>query len=118
MLTKKGTWLAVGSVLALIVCWATMAFIVNYSAITPLCNTEYAPGYSGRAFRAVAYGDSEEQVLALLGEPLVRHDGGSGGADLYLMYSRPAHSNGNYFSRIIILRGGRVAGKLHELYVD
>jgi outer membrane protein assembly factor BamE (lipoprotein component of BamABCDE complex) len=118
MLRKKGTWFVVASVLVLIVCWATMAFILNYSAITLVRNTEYAPGYSDRAFRAVAYGDSEEQVLALLGEPLVRHHGGSNTSHLYLMYSRPVRSSGNYFSRIIILSNGRVTGKRHELYVD
>lgn len=33
-------------------------------------DTEYAPGYSERAFRAVELGDAEAEVLAALGEPL------------------------------------------------
>jgi len=37
-------------------------------------DTQYAPGYSEKAFRSIKIGDSEQQVQSLLGAPLSTYD--------------------------------------------
>lgn len=85
-----------------------------FSLIVPM-DTEYAPGYSTAAFRAVHLGMSEEQVLALLGPPLrePRWD-----KNHYAFYSI-SPSDGNYWQRILGYdEQGRVAGITVGLWID
>ena len=76
-------------------------------------STQYAPGYSARAFRTVKIGMTESQVYTLLGQPLDTH---TAGGNLYLWYSIPKKSH--FRDRRIILRDGIVTDKNAEFYVD
>ena len=86
--------------------------------IAPARHTEYAAGYSAKAFRAIAEGDSEERVLDLLGEPLERNPNSQDPSYVYLRYSRGAGPSSRYFSRIILLKDGRVVRKWREVHLD
>jgi len=99
-------------------CLAVSAFALNMLVVTPLRNTEYAPGYSGKAFRAVAVGDSEERVLDLLGEPLERNSNAQDLPHVYLRYSRAIGPSESHLGRVILLKGGQVARIWHEIYLD
>jgi len=46
--------------------------IESYYAPNPAIDTVFAPGYSEEKFAMIRSGDSHEDVLALLGEPLER----------------------------------------------
>ncbi len=96
----------IGSVLVTV---AFLAFIFLFTF-----DTEYAPGYSEDAFRAVEIGDSSEEVLCLLGQPL-RVYGLNGEV---LSYSR-SPSGSNYLMRDIVLDSeGRVAEIWSQIYWD
>jgi len=53
-------------------------------------------------------------VLRLLGQPL---DTGTYDGATILRYARSTHDS-SYHVRVIVLRDGRVAEKLHNFYVD
>ena len=93
-----GLSVVVGSLLV------TVAFLVFIFVFT--FDTEYAPGYSETAFRSVRIGDSREEVLQVLGQPLRVY--GSEGEVEVLSYSR-SPSGSNYLMRDIVLDSeGRV----------
>jgi hypothetical protein len=95
-----------GSVLVTV---AFLAFIFLFTF-----DTEYAPGYSEEAFRAVEIGDSREEVLCLLGQPL-RVYGLNGDV---LSYSI-SPSGSNYLVRAIVLDSeGRVMEIRSQIYWD
>lgn len=88
---------------------AFLAFIFLFTF-----DTEYAPGYSEEAFRAVEIGDSREKVLGLLGQPL-RVYGLDGKVQ---SYSR-SPSGSNYLMRDIVLDSeGRVVEIWKQIYWD
>jgi hypothetical protein len=111
--SKTATWRkilgfssAIGSVLV------TLAFLVFIFFFT--FDTEYAPGYSEEAFRAVEIGDSKEGILSLLGQPL-RVYGIDGEVQ---SYSR-SPSGSNYLMRDIVLDSeGRVVEIRSQVYWD
>lgn len=93
-----------------------------------LMNTQYSDDYSHASFRRIRRGDTEQEVLDLLGEPLMRigpygvHPCGSTecppeGSNLSLVYSMPPNlRNTNYRSRIVVLESGvvtEVKGRFH-----
>jgi hypothetical protein len=80
-----------------------MLLLLNTTLIQPWHNTRYAPGYSARAFYSVAYGDSEQRVLELLGEPLERNPASQNPAYIYLRYSKAIGPSETHLSRIILL---------------
>ena len=95
-----------GSVLVTV---AFLAFIFLFTF-----DTEYAAGYSEEAFRAVEIGDSREEVMCLLGQPL-RVYGLDGKVQ---SYSR-SPSGSNYLMRDIVLDSeGRVVEIWSQLYWD
>ena len=125
-LLRSRTWRLAGAlVIAALVIGSVRVGIVSidrpdplrdqvFSLIVPM-DTEYAPGYSTAAFRAVHLGMSEEQVLALLGPPLrePRWDNHH-----YAFYSI-SPSDGNYWQRILGYdEQGRVAGITVGLWID
>ena len=59
---------------------AVITGVVGFLGMAPpfvFAPSIYASGYSEAAFDKIEVGDSEETVLKILGEPLVRHDGQS-----------------------------------------
>jgi len=110
---KIATWreaLGLSSVAgSVLVTAAFLAFVFIFTF-----DTEYAPGYSEEAFRAVEIGDSREEVMCLLGQPLRVY--GLGGE--VLSYSR-SPSGSNYLMRDIVLDSeGRVVEIWSQLYWD
>jgi hypothetical protein len=96
----------IGSVLV------TLAFLTFIFFFT--FDTEYASGYSEEAFRAVEIGDSKEEILSLLGQPL-RVYGIDGEVQ---SYSR-SPSGSNYLMRDIVLDSeGRVVEIRSQVYWD
>lgn len=87
--------------------------------------TEYASGYSDSGFRRLRKGMTEEDVRALLGEPLLRLDiatqnklspGGSAKAEAW-RYSRTPN-DGSYRKRIVCFEDGKVDTVLSEYWLD
>jgi hypothetical protein len=111
-------WLAVALGFLAVACLAVSSFTLYLSIVSPILNTEYAPGYSGRAFRAVAVGDSEERVLHLLGDPLERNPNAQDPSYVYLRYSRAIGPSDSHLGRVILLRDGQVARIWDEIYLD
>jgi len=96
----------IGSILVTV---AFLAFIFLFTF-----DTEYAPGYSKEAFRAVEIGDFKEEVLRLLGQPLRVY----GQVGEVLSYSR-SPSGSNYLMRDIVLDNeGRVVEIRSQIYWD
>jgi|GEM_PF-1188669 len=108
-----GTSVALGALLVAVAC--------TFIAILFPFDTEYAPGYSEAAFRSVLIGDSREEVIALLGEPLFVHSVGTEGTPTWgewLRYSR-SPSGKNYLVRQFMLDSeGRVVKILREVWWD
>lgn len=108
-----GTSIALGALLVAVAC-TCIAILFPF-------DTEYAPGYSEAAFRSVQIGDSKEEVLALLGEPLLAGTFGTEGTPTWgewLRYSR-SPSGKNYLLRTIVLDSeGRVLRVVSETYWD
>lgn len=115
---RHRSWLAVALGFLAVACLAILTFTLYLSIVTPILNTEYAPGYSGKAFRAIAVGDSEEEVLRLLGEPLERNPSVQDPSYVYLRYSRAIGPSESHLGRVILLRDGQVARIWHEVYLD
>ncbi len=110
---KFGSSVALGALLVAVIC-----MFITY--IFPF-DTEYAPGYSEAAFRSVQIGDSREDVIALLGEPLFVHTVGVEGTETWgewLRYSWSPSSK-NYLVRQFMLDGeGQVVKILSEVWWD
>jgi hypothetical protein len=115
---KYSSWLAAAVGLLVVACLAMSTLTLYLSIVFPVLNTEYAPGYSGKAFRAVAVGDSEERVLHLLGEPLERNPNAQDPSYVYLRYSRAIGPSESHLGRVILLRDGQVVRIWHEIYLD
>lgn len=113
-----------------VVCWAFLAFMAS---LVPLhfwlldgldgllfslgsdISTVYAPGYSDHAFRRVRVGMSSNEVVALLGPPLVvtiHTDGREGWA-----YSDKERDT-SHFQRGVSFRNGVVCSKNSSYYMD
>lgn len=110
---KFGSSVALGALLAVVVCMFS-AYIFSF-------DTEYAPGYSEAAFRSVRIGDSREEVIALLGEPLFVHSVGVEGTETWGEWLRYfwSPSSENYLVRQFMLDSeGRVVKILRKVYWD
>ena len=98
----------IGSILA------TLAFLIFVFFFT--FDTEYAPGYSEEMFRAVKVGDSKEEILSLLGQPLRVYDLGT---DREVLGYSISPSGSNYLMRDIVLDSeGRVVEIRSQAYWD
>jgi hypothetical protein len=91
---RHRSWLAVALGFLAIACLAVSTFTLYLSIVTPILNTEYTPGYSGKAFRA--------QDLSYV----------------YLRYSRATGPSDSHVGRVILLRDGQVVRIWHEIYLD
>jgi outer membrane protein assembly factor BamE (lipoprotein component of BamABCDE complex) len=62
------------STLTRVFLWTTLVLLVLLGILAALLlrslDTQYAPGYSERAFKSLKIGDSEERVVSLLGPPI------------------------------------------------
>ena len=110
--------LAIAAGVVGLACLAVLGFFLYVGVLAPIVNTEYAPGFSEKAFSAVEIGDTEAQVLDLLGEPLERDPSQQDPSYVYLRYSRARGRSDTHRARIILLRDGRVTRVWHEVYVD
>ena len=115
---KHPIWLAVAASLLAVACLVVSTLTLYLSIVSPVLNTEYAPGYSGKAFRAVAVGDLEERVLHLLGAPLERNPSAQDPSYVYLRYSRAIGPRGSHLGRVILLKDGQVVRIWHEVSLD
>jgi len=110
---KFGSSVALGALLVAVICMF-IAYIFPF-------DTEYAPGYSAAAFRSVRIGDSKEEVITLLGEPLFVHSVGVEGTETWgewLRYSW-SPSGENYLVRQFMLDSeGRVVKIARKVYWD
>lgn len=79
-------------------------------------DTEFAHGYTDRAFRLVRPLQTKDQVLVLLGEPLTKNPNRSGSEERWT-YSRSPRST-HYRYREVRFTDGLVAGKHHHFYID
>ena len=79
-------------------------------------DTEYAAGYSDKAFRNVRSGMTEANVLALLGEPLEKSPRRPDGTEGWRYARSP--SDASYRVRVIRLRHGIVTSVRHHFYYD
>jgi len=80
-------------------------------------DTEYAPGYSDKVFRALDFGTGRVVVEQLLGPPLLAKEFPSG--ETYLYYSRHGKQFGSYFIRILVLDGaGLLVARRSYFYLD
>ena len=106
-------------VLPLVACSAICVAALIALWMAPLQNTRYAPGYSEKAFRAVAVGDSEGRVLDLLGEPLEQtFNYASDLPRTYLWYTKPIGPSQNYALRNIVIEDGQVAQIYSQIWLD
>jgi outer membrane protein assembly factor BamE (lipoprotein component of BamABCDE complex) len=84
-------------------------------ALVATLETRYAPGYSERRFHEVAVGQSRDEVLARLGEPLRK---GAHDSTESWSYSESPNDT-HYWCRVVIFDGtGRVSRVHAELYAD
>jgi len=110
---KFGTSIALGALLAAVV-YTFIAYVFPF-------DTAYAPGYSETAFRSVRIGDSKEEVIALLGQPLSVHSVGIEGTETWGEWWRYSWSpsDTHYLLRQLLLDSeGRVVKILREIYWD
>jgi hypothetical protein len=82
-------------------------------------DTIYAPGYSENAFRKIGAGQLEEEVLALLGEPLEKKLSPASGHE-YWYYSEHGPRYQNFWNKIVIFdpSSERVSRKIDDFYSD
>lgn len=92
--------------------WVLLLFaacsICVYAIGFPRLNTRYASGYCETAFTAIQVGDSEERVLDLLGEPLIRAADVNDATRVLLWYTKPKGPSEHYLLRNIVVEEGRV----------
>ena len=80
-----------------------------------ITDTEYAKGYSDLRFRQISVGDTQERVVDVLGEPLIK--GKSRNRGEWWNYSRSPGST-HYLYRGLQLKDGVVVAKISHFYVD
>lgn len=78
-------------------------------------DTVYATAYSEAAFRRIAIGMTEDQVRALLGEPLGMRVQPFGRTSWW--FTTSPHDK-SYRQRAVVFQDGLVTQILHEFYVD
>ncbi|NVJ07390.1 outer membrane protein assembly factor BamE [Myxococcus sp. AM001] len=79
-------------------------------------STRFAPGYSWLAFRRVQPGMGRDEVVRLLGEPLVVHDTPPAGTSW--RYSK-SPTDSHYSLRVVAFSNSGVVTRVaHEYYVD
>jgi|SRR6267142_1587536 len=78
-------------------------------------DTEYAAGYSDRAFRRVRVGMAASEVLALLGPPLDKRPL-EGGRETWRWSRSPGSKS--YRVRVAVFEGDRVVKVLSSFYPD
>ena len=84
------------------------------SFLAAIDDTEYSAGYSDRGFRQIKAGMTEQEVLALVGEPL---DTLISAVGVGWRYTRSPQSH-SYHMRQLMFRDGRVSRVFREYYVD
>jgi len=102
---------------------ATMAgmvacVVVYFAFWVPGRNTVYAEGYSEEAFASVRAGDTEAQVLARLGPPLVHNAAIPGYEPAYLRYTAPKGPSENFLLRALNIEDGHVTRVYSETWYD
>ena len=91
------------------------ACFVGPLALAATLETRYAPGYSQEKFQAVDVGQSRDEVLARLGEPLRKW--GHATTESWA-YSESPHDT-HYWCRVVIFDATGHVERVHsELYVD
>jgi hypothetical protein len=100
----------------------------GYCIIWPSIGTRFAPEYSERGFDAIKPGMTQQQVAALIGQPLGwgYHTAPPGHAlkkagDVVWSYSTDTDGRGGDFawlSREVVLRDGKVAHTVRWIYYD
>ncbi len=85
-------------------------------------DTEYAPGYSERAFRSISLENTEQQVVARLGQPIsfidTSHFDFEDGTQKILTYSRSPSSTHYHLRRIWLDGEGNITRIQREIYWD
>lgn len=82
-------------------------------------DTRWAPSYSWTAFRRVQVGDTQTDVVRVLGEPLEkREDLRDGKLVVYWMYTDSPTKSHFHMRRLLFDDAGRVIRKVSEFYVD
>ena len=71
--------------------------LYRITEVVGLTDTEFAPGYSEKVFRGIDVGTSEEDVLAMLGEPLRTYSWAE--EDGFVWVYCEAASGGRYWER-------------------
>lgn len=84
-------------------------------ALMATLETEWAPNYREFEFHRIQPGETREQVLARLGEPLERF---ARGARESWVYTRSPNSNHYWYRVVYFDSSGRVESTYHELYFD
>lgn len=79
-------------------------------------DTEYAPGYTEKGFREVRLGQTRDDVIALLGQPLHKRSVRKGAAEGWLYSQSPGSRDYRY--REIQFADGLVTHRIHYYYVD
>ncbi|QSQ23640.1 hypothetical protein JY651_01240 [Pyxidicoccus parkwayensis] len=106
-------WLVLGASLMTMVLLFFGLAMVFYSVAATVW-TEWAPDYREVQFHLIELGDTQEQVLARLGEPLERT---IDGASEVWVYTRP-EGEAHYWLRTVRFNGaGRVKATQHELHM-
>lgn len=81
---------------------------------TGTTQTEYAPGYTERQFRRVSVGDTQEEVIERLGQPLTQFTPAE--AEGFSWVYTASVENNYYWHRAIAFdTSGRVVGRESEL---
>lgn len=78
-------------------------------------DTEYAPGYTDRGWRALRIGMTQGEVTAIIGEPLQLWTNED--ASVGMRWSR-SPGDTDYRCRVLQFKDGRVTEKHSEYYVD
>jgi hypothetical protein len=77
-------------------------------------DTEYARGFTDKAFSAIRHGQPESSVISLVGNPLSKVVSADGTMEIWV-YSRPGHRSPNYWIKIVAIdRQHRVVSSAHS----
>jgi hypothetical protein len=100
----------------------------RYCYLWPAIGTRFSPNYTERGFNAIKPGMTEQEVQALIGQPLTTGDGTAppGHAlaqpgDLVWTYSSDSSERGGdwaWLSREVVFRSGKVAHTVSWIYYD
>jgi outer membrane protein assembly factor BamE (lipoprotein component of BamABCDE complex) len=117
---RKSALFALATTFVLAGAWYTLVIVDTVANLLFFPDdTIYAAGYSGGAFREIRVGQSQQEVLALIGEPLNRSLSWDDRRE-YWYYSRHGTRFDNYWNKIVVFDAfkGRVVSKVDELYSD